>query len=30
MLPETAIAIIIGLLLFVPLKRFWLGEDIKA
>lgn len=30
MLPETGIAVFIGLLLFVPLKRFWLGEDIKG
>lgn len=30
MLPEAAIALTIGLLLFMPLKRFWLGEDIKA
>ena len=30
MLPETAIALTIGLMLFLPLKRFWLGEDIKA
>ncbi|NLX82258.1 MAG: energy-coupled thiamine transporter ThiT [Clostridiales bacterium] len=29
MLPETLIAFVIGLLLFVPLKRYFLGEDIK-
>lgn len=28
MLPETLIATVIGLLLFLPLKRFWLGEDL--
>ena len=30
MLPETLIALVIGLLLFMPLKRFWLGEDIRG
>lgn len=30
MLPETLIAIGIGLLLFYPLKRFWLGEDLPV
>jgi thiamine transporter len=30
MLPETLIALVIALLLFVPLKGFWLGEDIAA
>lgn len=30
MLPETVIAVAIALLLFMPLKRFWLGEDIKG
>lgn len=29
MLPETLIAMVIGLLLFVPMKRYFLGEDIK-
>ena len=28
MLPETLISLVIGLLLFLPLKRFWLGEDL--
>lgn len=28
-LPDVLIAVAIGLLLFPPLKRFWLGEDIK-
>ena len=28
MLPETLVALVIALLLFVPLKRYWLGEDL--
>ncbi|NLW20903.1 MAG: energy-coupled thiamine transporter ThiT [Clostridiales bacterium] len=28
MLPETLIALAISLLLYVPLKRYWLGEDL--
>jgi len=28
MLPETLIALVISLLLFIPLKRYWLGEDL--
>ncbi len=28
MLPEVVVAIVIGLLLFVPLKKYWLGEDL--
>jgi len=27
MLPETLIALVIGILLFMPLRRFWLGAD---
>ncbi len=30
MIPETIIAVVIALLLFYPLKRFWLGEDILS
>jgi len=28
MLPETLVALLIALLLFVPLRRYWLGEDL--
>jgi len=28
MLPETLVALVIALLLFVPLRRYWLGEDL--
>lgn len=30
MLPETLIAVAIALALFVPLKKYWLGEDLPA
>ena len=30
MLPDVLIAVAIGLLLFAPMKRFWLGEDIHG
>jgi len=30
MLPETLVALAIALLLFLPLKRYWLGEDLAA
>ena len=28
MLPEVIVAVAIGLLLYAPLKKYWLGEDI--
>ena len=28
MLPEIAVAIVVGLVLYMPLKKYWLGEDI--
>ncbi len=30
MLPEVAVAIAAGLLLFAPLKKYWLGEDLPG
>lgn len=30
MLPDVLIAVTIALLLFAPLKRYWLGEDLKG
>jgi len=29
MLPEVLVAVVIGLLLFSPLRKYWLGEDIQ-
>ncbi|MDD4081292.1 MAG: energy-coupled thiamine transporter ThiT [Eubacteriales bacterium] len=29
MLPEVIVAVAIGLLLFAPLKKYWLGEDLS-
>jgi thiamine transporter len=30
MLPEVAVAMVMGLLLFAPLKTYWLGEDLPS